>query len=49
MMQKHEDWLFYKNSSFPLPAPVLVVNGTLTKDGFLDELRRLEPQILPSF
>lgn len=47
MMQKHEDWLFHKNSSYPLPAPVLVVDGTLTKQGFLDELKRLEPKIMP--
>jgi len=49
MMQKHEDWLFYKNSSYPLPAEVLVVDGTLTKEGFLDELGRLEPEILPAY
>ena len=47
MMQKHEDWLFHKNSSYPLPAPVLVIDGTLTKQGFLDELKRLEPKIMP--
>merc|ERR1712061_984102 len=43
MKQKHEEWLYYKNSSYPLPAKVLVVDGTLSKEGFLQELRRLEP------
>lgn len=47
--QKHEDWLFHKNSSYPLPSDVLVVDGTLTKQGFLDELRRLEPEIFKSY
>jgi len=30
----HEDWLLHQNSSFPVPAPVLVMNGTLGLDDF---------------
>jgi len=30
----HEDWLLYQNSSFPVPAPVLVMNGTLSLEDF---------------
>jgi len=30
----HEDWLLYQNSSFPVPAPVVVMNGTLGMEDF---------------
>jgi len=30
----HEDWLLHQNSSFPVPAPVLIMNGTLALDDF---------------
>jgi len=30
----HEDWLLYQNSSFPVPAPVLVMNGSLSLEDF---------------
>ena len=32
LQRYHEDWLYYKNSSFPVPAPVLVVNAGLPKE-----------------
>jgi len=30
----HEDWLLYQNSSFPVPAPVVIMNGTLGMEDF---------------
>jgi len=30
----HEDWLLYRNSSFPVPAPVFVMNATLGMEDF---------------
>ncbi len=43
--RRHEDWLYHKNSTYSLPAKVLVIDGTLTKEGFERELSRLEPEI----
>jgi len=30
----HEDWLVHQNTSFPVPAPVMVINGTLELEDF---------------
>lgn len=37
---RHDDWLVHKNSSFPVPAPVLVLDGNLELNDFLDEVDR---------
>ena len=45
----HEDWLLYQNSSFPVPAPVLVMNGSLSLEDFRTYVREeMLDKIIPA-
>ena len=45
----HEDWLVHQNTSFPIPAPVMVVNGTLGLEDFRSYVRdELLHEIIPT-
>jgi len=44
----HEDWLLYQNSTFPVPAPVMVLNGTLSLADFETYIRdEMMEKIIP--
>jgi len=43
----HEDWLIHGNSSFPVPAPVLVMNGTLSLEDFKTYIHENIGQLIP--
>merc|ERR1712142_960469 len=45
--QMHEDWLIHGNSSFPVPAPVLVMNGSLSLQDFKEYVHQNIDQIIP--
>ena len=47
LQRYHEDWLYYKNSTFPIPAPVLVVNAGLPTEDFRRLVIRLKDTIIP--
>jgi len=44
----HEDWLLHRNSSFPVPAPVVVMNGTLSLEDFKQYVHQNIDQIIPA-
>lgn len=48
LQRRHDDWLFYKNSTFAVPAPVVVLDGNLPKQEYLRYLERRAGEILPS-
>ena len=35
IQRRHDDWLIHRNSSFPVVAPVVVLNGNLPLTQFL--------------
>ena len=43
----HDDWLYYKNSSYPVPAPVLVIDGNTeaTTESLKKQIAESIPQI----
>ena len=41
----YEDWLIHQNSSFPVPAPVLVIDGNI--DTTPDSLKKLIVDSIP--
>jgi len=43
----HEDWLYHRNSSFPVPAPVLVLDAGLPVQDFTQEVLRFKDTIIP--
>ena len=46
LQQRHEDWLFYKNSSFPLPTDnVKTLDGEMELEQFQDYLNKHQESI----
>ena len=43
----YDDWLHYKNSSYPVPAPVLVIDGNAeaTNESLKKQIAESIPQI----
>ena len=46
LQKKHDDWLIHKNSTFPVPARVVVLNGNLPLTEFEEYLKEKEKEIL---
>jgi len=45
----HEDWLVHQNTSFSVPAPVMVINGTLELEDFRSYVKdEVMHKIVPS-
>lgn len=42
IQKRHDDWLIHKNSSFVPPAPVLVLDGNLDVQKFLELVKAKE-------
>jgi hypothetical protein len=47
LQKYHEDWLFYRNSTFQPPAKVVFVNATLSLEDFTKEVKALKHVIIP--
>ena len=47
LQRYHDDWLFYKNSSFPVPAPILILNAGLSTNDFIQEVKDHKDVIIP--
>ena len=47
LQRYHDDWLYYQNSTFPLPAPVLVLDAGLSVEDFTQEVLSVKDQIIP--
>jgi len=43
----HEDWLYFRNSSYPVPAPVLILNASLPHDEYVQEVKDFKSVIIP--
>ena len=43
----HEDWLYFRNSSYPVPAPVLILNASLPHDEYVQEVKNYKSVIIP--
>ena len=43
----HEDWLYYRNSSYSPPSPVLVLDATLSVEDFTQEVMSLKDTVIP--
>ena len=41
----HDDWLYYQNSSYPIPAPVLVIDGNI--EATTESLKKLIAESIP--
>jgi len=46
MQRRHDDWLFYKNSTFPVPAKVIVLDGNVDITKFEAILNERQGEIL---
>lgn len=49
MQKKYDDYLFYKNSSFPIPSKVMVLDGGLSLDNFALSVHNQLPSLFPSW
>ena len=47
--KRYEDYLFYKNSSFPVPSKVIVLDGGLSLDNFARSVHDKLPTLFPSW
>ena len=47
--KRYEDYLFYKNSSFPVPSEVIVMDGGLSLDNFARSVHDKLPNLFPSW
>ena len=47
--KRYEDYLFYKNSSFPVPSKVIVLDGGLSLDDFARSVHDKLPSLFPSW
>lgn len=47
LQRRHDDWLLYRNSSYPVPSPVMVMDGNLELESFLAMLEQEQYKILP--
>ena len=43
----YKDWLLFKNSTFPVPAPVLVMDASSSKEEFQKNVKKIIPQYFP--
>jgi hypothetical protein len=47
LQEFHENWLFHQNSTFPLPAPVLVLDSNLEMENFIRLVQQRKFEIIP--
>ncbi|CAB4067939.1 dnk [Lepeophtheirus salmonis] len=46
---RHENWLFHRNSTFPVPAEVLILDANIDIDGFKEQAKFIENRFLPPY
>ena len=47
--KQYDDYLYYKNSSFPLPSRVVVLDGSLSLSRFAPYVHLKLPELFPSW
>ena len=48
LQKRYDDWLYYKNTTYPIPSKVLVLDGTMTVEKFTPYVHSQLPKIFPS-
>jgi deoxynucleoside kinase len=46
--QNHDDWLFYQNTTFPVPAKVVTITHNGDIESFFEKVKSREHEILPT-
>ena len=49
MQKRYDDYLMYKNSSFPVPSKVIVLDGSMTVPDFAPYVHAKLPTLFPSW